>query len=198
MRRVNQGSPRGGEQPAGLQPGAASAVEDADRSRFDVPWPVPMAMQHQVAAALQARHELLAVRELGGVGKAEPRGQLLQQVVVGELEQVVVEEQQAQRSRRRLIEGLADRVHVLVIHSAMGVEPPLVVRAGRIESDDEQATMFLRLNAGPGHQRAGDVLAEAIVVAGNDDDAPLLEQRRERGMEPVELAATATVGDVTR
>jgi hypothetical protein len=78
----------------------------------------------------------------------------------------------------------------------MRVDEPSIVRARRVEPDDEEAVPEFCLHAASWHQQLRSVLPRAIVVARNDHQ--LARERREGALEGRELCPASPVRDVAR
>jgi len=92
---VHQLAVDGGKDAAGLQTRAATPVEDPQRTGLDLRGFVTVAVQDEIAAPLQPVHHLAPSGQLRRVGPAELRDHALEQVVVGQGQQVVMQEQKA-------------------------------------------------------------------------------------------------------
>ena len=64
-----------------------------------------------------------------------------------------------------------DGIQIVVVETPMTVEPGPVVRACRIDANDVQPRIARALHTRPGHDGPRHVVAQAIVVAGDRDQA---------------------------
>ena len=103
-----------------------------------------------------------------------------------------------QMADRRRGQRDVDGREIAFVEAAVTAQPRTIVRRGRVHAHDIEARERAHLHARSRHQRAGDVVAEAIVVAGNDHQPAALNERREDAVERLELTPEPAVGDVAR
>jgi hypothetical protein len=181
--------------------GCRSCVEDVERAagagqEDELARRVPVAVQDEVAAPVEQVDQLAAEPELRCVGPAEERGEALSQVVLGEPVEVVMEHEHDEAPARRRVDGAEHRGDVVRAQHPVAPHREPVVRAGRVEADRAETRPQVDLDARARHEEPRRVVAQPVVIAGDDDES--LAQRREQALEGGELARAAAVRHVSR
>ena len=106
-----------------------------------------MAVEDQVAAVAHPPQELQAGGQLGGVRPSQAGDEPLEEVFLGQRQEMVVEQQDARRSGRGAIQRFAHPAQVLGPQQPVGVPEAPVVQTGRVETDHPQASGSADLDA---------------------------------------------------
>ncbi len=159
---------------------------------------VAVSVQHEVAASSHPRQQVAPPRQLRRENKTEPRRQALHRVLLRHREHVMVKRDDDQVAGRCRVQRDIDGLQIAVVQTPMTIQPGPIVRGRRIDAHDVQPGIAGALHARPGHDRVRDVVAQAIVVAGDGDEPPVSQQRRERAFVGVQLAPQPAVREIAR